>query len=546
MRAIGRFKGWAAVAVVLMVAGAFAQDRPKIAVYVTGDVPNNEKEALGTRILTSLVNSGRYIAIERSNAFLAEIDKEHVKQRSGAIDDGQISKLGKQFGVKFVCIAAITPAFGDFQVSARIIDVETAVVVFIGESASPLKSMADLARVSDQVVKNMFGGQTMSAQEYSQGPTTVSGDDDRPIGGYADSESKRNNSIQQEYKTMDVFYDEPDGKPRILKNRIGVEIGGIFSPYSYYAGYYRTDDYMDTAIHRYHDASLGGGAYMRIDMVFCEIILMDAIDANVWVSMPTGIFLKYPLVYGLVKVSPIMGYGIINEGSFNLIFGGRIDVGISEIAYMRSEYLYRWATGYNGSSLKIGGGLDIGLGERRKTYLRPELLYNWISTTDYDGEEEVLRSLQLRLGIGYKWGGNLKTVQVKYKPKHKILSAGVGGFYDNLYGNRGGAYGYFDATYAEVFLGGLGDDVSFGALAKYPFGSESVKVFPLAGGHATGPAFFAAFGGGIDFNMQKDIHLRSEILYNYHRLEGDFVTIRGSVGYRFFKTPDLFQYGFRL
>ena len=160
----GRFNGWAAVLVAVMVmvmaSAAFAQDLPKIAVYVTGNVGADEKEALGTRILTSLVNSGRYMAIERSNAFLAEIDKEHIKQRSGAIDDSQISELGKQFGVKFVCIAAITPAFGDYQVSARIVDVETAVVVFIGESASPLKSMADLARVSDQVVKNMFGGQT--------------------------------------------------------------------------------------------------------------------------------------------------------------------------------------------------------------------------------------------------------------------------------------------------------------------------------------------------------------------------------------------------
>jgi hypothetical protein len=171
MRALGRFKGWAvAVAVIVMAAGAFAQDRPKIAVYVTGDVPNNEKEALGTRILTSLVNSGRYIAIERSNAFLAEIDKEHIKQRSGAIDDSQISKLGRQFGVKFVCIAAITPAFGDYQVSARIVDVETAVVVFIGESSGKLASMADLSRVSDQVVQNMFSRQATTTPEPTPTP----------------------------------------------------------------------------------------------------------------------------------------------------------------------------------------------------------------------------------------------------------------------------------------------------------------------------------------------------------------------------------------
>jgi len=146
-------------AVIMTMAGAFAQDLPRIAVYVTGDVPDNEKKALGTRMLASLISIKRYRGIERSNAFLAEIEKEQIRQRSGEIDDSQISTLGKQFGVKFVCIADLTPAFNEFQVSARIVNVETAEVEFIGESSGPLKSMADLERVSDQVVKNMFVGQ---------------------------------------------------------------------------------------------------------------------------------------------------------------------------------------------------------------------------------------------------------------------------------------------------------------------------------------------------------------------------------------------------
>jgi uncharacterized protein (TIGR02145 family) len=143
--------------------GAAAQaelrDLPQIAVYVTGNVADGEKKVFGTRMLTALINSGRYKGIERSNAFLAEIDKEHIKQRSGAIDDGQISALGKQFGVQFICIADLTPAFGAFQVSARIVNVETAEVPFIGDASSPLKTMDDLEQVSKQVVKNMFGGQ---------------------------------------------------------------------------------------------------------------------------------------------------------------------------------------------------------------------------------------------------------------------------------------------------------------------------------------------------------------------------------------------------
>ncbi|MDR2591711.1 MAG: leucine-rich repeat domain-containing protein [Chitinispirillales bacterium] len=137
---------------------AYTQSLPKIAVYVTGGVGvhKDEKKALGTRILSALVERGHFIAIERSDVFLAEIDKEQAKQRSGAIDDSQISALGKQYGVRYVCAADITPAFGGFQVSARIIDVETAVVAFIGDANSPLKSMDDLEQVSDEVVRKMF------------------------------------------------------------------------------------------------------------------------------------------------------------------------------------------------------------------------------------------------------------------------------------------------------------------------------------------------------------------------------------------------------
>jgi hypothetical protein len=162
------------ISLALFCAAAFAQDDaaqdlPRIAVYVTGDVPDNEKSALGTRMLASLVNSGRYRGIERSSGFLAEIEREQTKQRSGDIDDGQISELGKQFGVKFVCIAAITPAFGSFQVSARIVNVETAEVEFIGEASSLLRTMDDLAEVSDKVVQHMFGGQARPKQRETSG-----------------------------------------------------------------------------------------------------------------------------------------------------------------------------------------------------------------------------------------------------------------------------------------------------------------------------------------------------------------------------------------
>jgi hypothetical protein len=146
---------------------AFAQDLPRIAVYVTGgNVPAETKDALGTYMLDALVNSGRYRAIERSESFLDEIAKEHIRQRSGDIDDEQISRLGKQAGAQVLCVANITGALGSYQVSARIIDVETAEVSASGVSNSPLKTLDDLKQVSAAVVYKMLGIRVKAEQNF--------------------------------------------------------------------------------------------------------------------------------------------------------------------------------------------------------------------------------------------------------------------------------------------------------------------------------------------------------------------------------------------
>jgi len=134
--------------------------KPHIAVYITSDKSdkkvNDVKTALSAKMLTALVNSGKFIAIERSKEFLDEIDNEQRRQREGAVDESQISKLGRQFGVHYVCIANITEALGSYQISARIINVETAVVVAMGEDDSPLRNMDDLASVSFKVTKALL------------------------------------------------------------------------------------------------------------------------------------------------------------------------------------------------------------------------------------------------------------------------------------------------------------------------------------------------------------------------------------------------------
>jgi hypothetical protein len=144
---------------------AVAQGKPKIAVYATGAEEQGTNKALETHMLTALVNSGQYQTVERSEEFLAQLAAERIKQHSGAIENEQIKKLGKQFGVDFICIADITPALSSNMVSVRIVDIKTAEVVAMGYADSPLKVLPDLADASRRIVEMMFGVAEQPVQE---------------------------------------------------------------------------------------------------------------------------------------------------------------------------------------------------------------------------------------------------------------------------------------------------------------------------------------------------------------------------------------------
>ena len=131
--------------------------KPKVAVYVTGGKNANENKALAARITHGLVNSGRYSAIERADAFLDQVAREMVAQRSGAIDDKQISELGRQAGANFVCVGEILEVFGDHQISARIINVVSVEVIASGVAEGALRNINDFAVLSNSVVASMLG-----------------------------------------------------------------------------------------------------------------------------------------------------------------------------------------------------------------------------------------------------------------------------------------------------------------------------------------------------------------------------------------------------
>ncbi|GHT03850.1 hypothetical protein AGMMS49525_09560 [Bacteroidia bacterium] len=130
--------------------------KPKVAVYVTSDEESASLSGfVGDYLVDAIVRSGKYTAIERTYDFLNALANEQEYQRTGAVDDNQISKLGKQFGVALVCVVKVGTLKEDYYLSARVIDVETATVT---KSSKPFPfSMDDLSDVCEDVTKQMFG-----------------------------------------------------------------------------------------------------------------------------------------------------------------------------------------------------------------------------------------------------------------------------------------------------------------------------------------------------------------------------------------------------
>ena len=137
----------------------FGQQK-KVAVYVTGnDLINN---ILGNRLVDGIAKSGKYIAIERTASFLTELSKEHNYQRTGYVDDSEISRLGKQFGVQYVCVATVFNIWNEKYISTRLIDVETAEVTSTSSSNGSIVNTSQLISVLNELSTGLLASLEMS------------------------------------------------------------------------------------------------------------------------------------------------------------------------------------------------------------------------------------------------------------------------------------------------------------------------------------------------------------------------------------------------
>lgn len=132
---------------------------PKVAVYVIkNDAGKDIGRVLGDKLVAGFTNSGKYIAIERTNSFLQQLSKEQKYQRTGAVDDNDISRLGRQFGVQYVCVADVSDVFGEKFISSRLIDVETAEVVNSHDAGGAVNNMGNCVRLANEIASNLSKG----------------------------------------------------------------------------------------------------------------------------------------------------------------------------------------------------------------------------------------------------------------------------------------------------------------------------------------------------------------------------------------------------
>lgn len=161
-----------------MVATVSAQTaaKKKVAVYMTGnDVQDSYKKVIGAKLVSAITATNEYAAVERTADFLAALSSEHDFQTSGEVQDSQIARLGQKFGVRYVVVADVSEVFEELFVSARLINVESALVEKAFDANAPAESMAQLIDISSKVANGLLGaGKVVQSGNFSTEPTNMS------------------------------------------------------------------------------------------------------------------------------------------------------------------------------------------------------------------------------------------------------------------------------------------------------------------------------------------------------------------------------------
>lgn len=150
----------------------------RVAVYVAGGVTDHEKSVIGGYLLVSLVNTGACVSHENAAAFLAAADD--WSKRGIVIDDNRLSELGRHYGIKYVCAASVTPAFGipgHYTIFARMLNTETGKARLNGDASGSMRTQEELTLAANTIAEKMLGRRAAPPQtpppQQADRPATV-------------------------------------------------------------------------------------------------------------------------------------------------------------------------------------------------------------------------------------------------------------------------------------------------------------------------------------------------------------------------------------
>ena len=124
-------------------------------------------------VSSTIVNTGKYIIIERS--LIDKILKEQAFANSGAVDDSQISRIGKLAGANKVILSVLSSAGNKGLLSIKVIDVESA---SIDSQKTQLVDKSKILDIITPLALEVIGEQASSAapaQEKSGGGISGAG-----------------------------------------------------------------------------------------------------------------------------------------------------------------------------------------------------------------------------------------------------------------------------------------------------------------------------------------------------------------------------------
>jgi formylglycine-generating enzyme required for sulfatase activity len=137
------------------------RSKARVAVYVTGtDDGDGTNKILGIKLVSAITKSAQYAAMERTGAFLKQLRSEQSYQASGNVNDNQLAKLGRQFGVEYVCAAKVSKAYGSKALTVSLIDVETAEVTAISKAALSASDISSLISITQKISREIAGKTT--------------------------------------------------------------------------------------------------------------------------------------------------------------------------------------------------------------------------------------------------------------------------------------------------------------------------------------------------------------------------------------------------